>query len=82
MKKREFANSLTEKIKRENRRIYATSVKAEVDREDTFTPVLHRRQISTKLDAEELLLGGRRIGKRENPDDDRSLTASAHSEFH
>ena len=67
-------------MRRENGRICATSVKAEVDREDTFTKVLHRRQFSTGLDAEGLLLEGRRIG--EDPDDDRSLTASAHSEFH
>ena len=75
MKKRAFANSSTEKMKRENGRVCATSVKA-------FTQVLHRRQISTELDAEELLLGGRRIGEGENPDDDRSLTADAHNEFH
>ena len=80
MKKRAFANSSTEEMKGENRRICATSVKAEVDREDTFTQVLHRRRISAELDAEELLLRGRRIG--EDPDDDRSLTASAHSELH
>ena len=80
MEKRAFANSSTGEMKRENRRICATSVKAEVDKEDTFTQVLHRRQFSTELNAEELLLRGRRVG--EDPDDDRSLTAGAHSEFY
>ena len=49
MRKGAFANSSTEKMKRENGRFCATSVKAEVDREDTFTQVLHRRRISTEL---------------------------------
>ena len=80
MEKRAFANSSTGEMKRENRRICATSVKAEVDREYTFTQVLHRRQISTGLNAEGLLLRGRRI--RKDPDDDKSLTAVAYSEFH
>ena len=41
---------------------------------------MRRRPISTGLNAEELLLRGRRI--REDPDDDKSLTAVAYSEFH
>ena len=63
-----------------NKRICATSVKVKVGRTNTFTQIVRRRQISTGLNAEELLLRGRRIG--EDPDDDKSLTAVAHIEFH
>ena len=75
MEKRAFANSSTGEMKRENRRICATRVKVKVGRTNTFTQIVHRRRISTELNAEELLLRGRRI--REGPDDDRLLTADA-----
>ena len=56
MRKRAFANSFDREMKRKNGRICATSAKVKVGRTNTFTQVVHRRRISTELNAEELLL--------------------------